>query len=185
MAWCSSSDKYGRICGGLWCVLQRRDLSGALTADRLHRNATPRERESDPRTVAAAARKQLYSKFPVCPTPEKARRMQQSRPGGPPSGQKHFFRNIKLNTKSCLGPTSHRPRGISRTASRACINLIHPLPPAHRHQRKDCVRHANDQMVPKAPKEWNRLWRCADEWRTEAGSTACACNAMHRGRVIS
>ena len=35
----------------LWRVLQRRDLSGALTADRLHaqhRNATPRERESDP-----------------------------------------------------------------------------------------------------------------------------------------
>ena len=48
-------------------MLQRRDLSGALTADRLHSNATPRERESDPRTVAAAARKQLYSKFPVCP----------------------------------------------------------------------------------------------------------------------
>ena len=48
-------------------MLQRRDLSGALIADRLHRTATPRERGSDPRTVAAAARKQLYSKFPVCP----------------------------------------------------------------------------------------------------------------------
>jgi hypothetical protein len=64
---CSSSDKYGSICSGLWCLLQCRDLSGALTADRLQGNATPRERESDPGTVAAAARKQLYSDFYVFP----------------------------------------------------------------------------------------------------------------------
>ena len=68
MACCSSSDKYRRICGGLWCLLQRCDLmSGGLTADRLYRNATPREHKSDPRMVAAAARKQIYSEFPVCP----------------------------------------------------------------------------------------------------------------------
>ena len=86
MACCSSSGKYGRIFGGLWCVLQRRDLSSALTADRLHRNATPRERESDPRTVAAAARKQLHITVNLPSalsgaTPEKAHRMQQSGPG--------------------------------------------------------------------------------------------------------
>ena len=72
MACCSSSDKYGRIRGGLWCVLQRRDLSGALTtADRLHRNATPRERESDPRTNGGGrlqrAALQCVREFSICP----------------------------------------------------------------------------------------------------------------------
>ena len=56
----------------------------SLSGDRLHRNATPRELESDRGTVAA--RKQIYSDFYVClsgAAPENAHRMQQqSGPGG-------------------------------------------------------------------------------------------------------
>ena len=64
--------------------MQRRDLSGALTADRLHRIATPRERKSNPRTVAAAA-SSFTVNFPSTlsgATPEKTHRMQQSGPDG-------------------------------------------------------------------------------------------------------
>ncbi len=66
--------------------LQCRDLSGALTADRLHRIATPRECGSAQGTVAPSARKRLHSDLYVCPERCRAReslhRMQQGGPGG-------------------------------------------------------------------------------------------------------
>ncbi len=85
IACCSSSDKYGSICSGLWCLLQSRDLSGALTADRLQGMLRPvsakvtRERWQPPPESSFTV---TFTSALSGTTPKKAHRVQQSGPGG-------------------------------------------------------------------------------------------------------
>ena len=138
MACCSSSDKYGRICGGLWCVLQRRDLSGALTADRLHRNATPRECESEPRTVAAAARNQLYCEYPVCPERCHAREGPQN------AAERSWWCSLcdttpAPHTVHCHGlPSRIRKPSTCHLADVLCLYVGAALPPLTKSDRRCC-----------------------------------------------